>query len=199
MANCPWETACTNATERLRVNFLYSQNTADILLDGLKLQCVSNIFQEPTCQMKFPMTLHWEKLTIDYCKIQSKSYLLMVDYYSRYPVIRRLNITTSNATIDILTQVFREHRVLKAVMPDNGTVKLLQASTALTGAACLSSQHVGSAIWWSRVQALLWPIARFFLSCPKFKSLAMLVNNQLVASCQLVVLILLCSVCIICF
>ena len=67
----------------------------------------------------------------------------MVDYYSRYPVIRRLNITTSNATIDILTQVFREHRVLKAVMPDNGTVKLLQASTALTGAACLSK----SACW----------------------------------------------------
>ncbi|CAH3013898.1 unnamed protein product [Porites evermanni] len=101
----------------------------------------------------------------------------MVDYYSRY--IRRLNITTSNATIDILTQVFREHRVLKAVMPDNGTVKLLQASTALTGAACLSSQHVGFAIWWSRVQVLLWPLARFVLSCPKFKSLTMLVNNQL--------------------
>ena len=145
------------------------------------------------------MTLHWEKLAIDYYKIQSKSYLLMVDYYSRYPVIRRPNITTSNATIDILTQVFREHRVLKAVMPDNGTVKLLQASTALTGAAWLSSQHVVSAIWRSRVQVLLWPLARFVLSCPKFKSLTMLVNNQLVASCQLVVLIVLCSVCIINF
>ena len=145
--------------------------------------CVLNIFQEPTCHMKFLMTLHWKELAIDYCKIQCKSYLLMVDYYSRYPVISRLNITTSNATIDILTHVFREHRVLKAVIPDNGTVKLLQASTALTGAANLSSQHVGSAIWRSRVQVLLWPLARFALSCPKFKSLAMLVNSQLVASC----------------
>ena len=149
--------------------------------------------------MKFPMTLHWEKLPIDYCKIQSKSYLKMVGYYSRYQVIRRLNITTSNATIDILSQVFSEHRVLKTVMPDNGAVKLLQASTASTGAAGLSSLHVRSAIWWSRVQVLLWPLARFVLGCHKFKSLAMLVNNQLVASCQLAVLILLCSVCIICF
>ena len=120
----------------------------------------------------------------------------MVDYYSRYLVIRRLNITTSNATIDILTQVFCEHRVLKAVMLDNGAVKLLQASTALTGAAWVSSQHVGSAIWWSRVQVLLWPRARFVLGCPKFKSLAMLVNNQQVTSCHLAVLIMLCSVCI---
>ena len=152
--------------------------------------------------MMFPMTLHWEKLPIDYCKIQSKSYLKMVGYYSRYQVIRRLNITTSNATIiviGILSQVFSEHRVLKTVMPDNGAVKLLQASTASTGAAGLSSLHVGSAIWWSRVQVLLWPLARFVLGCHKFKSLAMLVNNQLVASCQLAVLILLCSVCIICF
>ena len=117
-----------------------------------------------------------------YTKIQSKSYLLMVDYYSRY--IRRLNITTSNATIDILTQVFRKHRVLTAVMPDNGAVKLLQARTAFW-----QGQH-GS------IQVLLWPLARFVLGCPKFKSLAMLVNNQLVASCQLAVLILLCSVCI---
>ena len=131
--------------------------------------------------MKFPMTLHWEKLPIDYCKIQSKSYLKMVGYYSRYQVIRRLNITTSNATIDILSQVFSELRVLKTVMPDNGAVKLLQASTASTGAAGLSSLHVGSAIWWSRVQVLLWPLARFVLGCHKFKSLAMLVNNQLVS------------------
>ena len=131
--------------------------------------------------MKFPMTLHWEKLPIDYCKIQSKSYLKMVGYYSRYQVIRRLNTTTSNATIDILSQVFSELRVLKTVMPDNGAVKLLQASTASTGAAGLSSLHVGSAIWWSRVQVLLWPLARFVLGCHKFKSLAMLVNNQLVS------------------
>ena len=70
----------------------------------------------------------------------------MVGYYSRYQVIRRLNITTSNATIDILSQVFSEHRVLKTVMPDNGAVKLSHASTASTGAAGLSSLHVGSAI-----------------------------------------------------
>ena len=123
----------------------------------------------------------------------------MADYYSRCLVIRRLNITSSNATIDILTQVFREHRVLKTVVPDNGTVELLQASTALTGAAWLSSQHVVSTIWRSRVQVLLWPLTRFVLGCPTFKSLTMLINNQLVTSCQLVVLILLCSVCIICF
>ena len=46
-----------------------------------------------------------------------------------------------------------------------------------------SGQHVGLAIQRSPVRVPLWPLAGFVLSCPKFKSLATLVNSQLVATC----------------
>ena len=35
------------------------------------------------------------------------------------------------------------------------------------------------------VRVPLWPLAGFVLGCPEFKSLAALVNSQLVATCQL--------------
>ena len=50
-------------------------------------------------------------------------------------------------------------------------------------AAWLSGQCVGLAIRQSRVQVPLWPLAEFVLCGPEFKSSAMLVNSQLVASC----------------
>ena len=45
-----------------------------------------------------------------------------------------------------------------------------------------------------RVQVPLWPLAGFVLARSKLKSLAKLVNSQLVASCQLGLLILLCCI-----
>ena len=46
-----------------------------------------------------------------------------------------------------------------------------------------------------QVQVLLWPLAGFVpVGHPEFKSLATLVNSQLVASCQLGFLILLCCI-----
>ena len=52
-------------------------------------------------------------------------------------------------------------------------------------AAWPSGQRVGLAIRRSRVQVPLWPLAGFVFGRPEFKSSAMLVNSQLVASCQL--------------
>ena len=43
------------------------------------------------------------------------------------------------------------------------------------------------AIQWSQVGVMLWPLTRFVLGFPEFKSFVMLVvNSQVVASCQLV-------------
>ena len=58
----------------------------------------------------------WEKLAIDFFEFQSNGYLLIADYYSRFPVIRRVRSTTASATIDILNQVFSEYGVPKTVM-----------------------------------------------------------------------------------
>ena len=62
----------------------------------------------------------WEKLAIDFFEFQSNSYLLIADYYSRFPVIRKVRSTTASATIDILKQVFSEYGVPKTVMSENG-------------------------------------------------------------------------------
>ena len=55
----------------------------------------------------------------------------------------------------------------------------------LMEAAWLSGQHIGLTIWRSWVRVPLWPLTGFVLGRPKFKSLATLVNSQLVAFCQL--------------
>ena len=63
-----------------------------------------------------------------------------------------------------------------------------------------TGQCVGLTIRQSRVRFLLWPLAGFVLNCSKFKSSATLVNSQLVQPpSQLGFLILICSICIICY
>ena len=57
----------------------------------------------------------------------------------------------------------------------------------------LCNQRVGLTIRWYQVPVLFWPLAGFVLSCSEFKSSPKLLNNHLVASCQLGVFILLSS------
>ena len=45
---------------------------------------------------------------------------MIADYYSRFPVIRRVRSTTASATINILKQIFSEYGVPKAVMSEKG-------------------------------------------------------------------------------
>ena len=63
-----------------------------------------------------------------------------------------------------------------------------------------TGQCVGLTIRQSRVRFLLRPLAGFVRNCSKFKSSATLVNSQLVQPpSQLGFLILICSICIICY
>ena len=61
----------------------------------------------------------WEKLGIDFFEFRSSTYLLIADYYSKFPVIRKVRSTDANATTD-LKQVFSEYGVPQTVMTDNG-------------------------------------------------------------------------------
>ena len=61
----------------------------------------------------------WEKLGIDFFEFQSTTYLLIADYYSRFPVIRKVRSTTASATTEILKQVFSEYGVPQTAMTDN--------------------------------------------------------------------------------
>ena len=63
---------------------------------------------------------HWEKLGIYFFEFQSTTYLLIADYYRRFPVIRKIRSTNTSATTEILKQVFSEYGVPQTVMTDNG-------------------------------------------------------------------------------
>ena len=62
----------------------------------------------------------WEKLGVDFFEFQSTKYILVADYYSRFPVVRKVRSTTAGATVDTLKQVFSEYGFPKTVMSDNG-------------------------------------------------------------------------------
>ena len=62
----------------------------------------------------------WERLGIDFFEFQSTTYLLIADYYSMFPVIRKVRSTNTNATTETLKQVFSEYGVPQTVMTDNG-------------------------------------------------------------------------------
>ena len=62
----------------------------------------------------------WEKIAIDFFELRSINYMIIADYYSRFPIIRRMRSTTANATIVILKQVFSEYGIPKTLMSDNG-------------------------------------------------------------------------------
>ena len=62
----------------------------------------------------------WEKLGVDFFEFQSTTYLLIADYYSRFPVVRKVRSTNASATAKMLKQVLSEYGVPKTVMSANG-------------------------------------------------------------------------------
>ena len=62
----------------------------------------------------------WTKIGADLFEVQGKHYLLTADYYSRFPVIRRLSGLTSQPVIGQLKSIFSEYGIPMTVMSDNG-------------------------------------------------------------------------------
>ena len=62
----------------------------------------------------------WQKLGCDLFDYQGAQYLLVADYYSKYPILRTLNSTTSAAIINHLKSLFAEHGIPESLVTDNG-------------------------------------------------------------------------------
>ena len=62
----------------------------------------------PTMQPDLP-TRPWEKLGSDIFQFNDANYLIIVDYYSRFPVIRPLNDTSASTISSHLTSLFAEY------------------------------------------------------------------------------------------
>ena len=87
--------------------------------------------QCPTCNkyatanQKEPMLPHpvpsrpWEKVGVDYFTLAGKDYLLIVDYFSKYPEVLQMNSKTADATIAKMKSIFARHGIPNTVVADN--------------------------------------------------------------------------------
>ncbi|XP_030851766.1 uncharacterized protein K02A2.6-like [Strongylocentrotus purpuratus] len=66
-------------------------------------------------------TMPWSTVATDMFELKGKQWLIVVDYYSKYPVVRQLpDQATSSAVITMMQQVFAEHGIPAKVVSDNG-------------------------------------------------------------------------------
>ena len=68
----------------------------------------------------------WRKVGTDLFELKGVHYLLIVDYFSRYPEITKLVSITSSAIIAALIAAFSRHGILDAVRSENGPQYLSQ-------------------------------------------------------------------------
>ena len=99
---------------------------------GMTSQIEEMIKQCPTCQMNRkaqpaePLISHYipdqpfAKVATDLFELQGKTYMLCVDYYSKYPDIALLPDTTSRSTIAALKATFARFGIPDEVISDNG-------------------------------------------------------------------------------
>ena len=78
-------------------------------------------------QQKEPLQPHpvpegpWQKIGLDLFQFEGKQHLMVVDYFSRFILVRQLNSITAKNVISELTKIFHEHGIPRAVMSDSGT------------------------------------------------------------------------------
>ena len=71
--------------------------------------------------MPTPLPSHpWERVGADLFQLNGISYLVVVDYFSRYPEVVRLSSTTSNSIVSTLKSIFSRHGIPAVLVSDNG-------------------------------------------------------------------------------
>ena len=74
---------------------------------------------EPLMSSSFP-SRPWERLAADLFELAGKVYLIVVDYYSRWFEISRLNDQSSSRVISVLKELFSTHGIPDIIVSDNG-------------------------------------------------------------------------------
>ena len=62
----------------------------------------------------------WQKVGTDLFEWHKNTYVLIVDYFSRYIEVAKMQATTSRATVEHCKSIFARHGVPEIVMSDNG-------------------------------------------------------------------------------
>ena len=75
--------------------------------------------KEPLMPSSFPSRL-WERLGMDLFEHEGRTYLIAVDYYSRWIEIKRLGKQTAESVITACKELFATHGIPDVIMSDNG-------------------------------------------------------------------------------
>ena len=70
--------------------------------------------KEPMILTELPQ-YPWQKVGVDLFQLKGSNYLVVVDYYSRYPEVHKLNSTTADAMFHTLKSTFSRFGI-----PENG-------------------------------------------------------------------------------
>ena len=63
--------------------------------------------------------LPWQRAATDLCELNDSTYLVILDYFSRYPEVLQLKSTTSSAVIGALKSIFNRHGIPETLVSDN--------------------------------------------------------------------------------
>ena len=74
----------------------------------------------PLMQPDLP-TSPWEKLGTDLFEYNNKKYLMVVDYYSRFPIVRQLPDIRAETVTEMFTSIINEFGLCKTILADSGT------------------------------------------------------------------------------
>ena len=84
-------------------------------------QCVKSQIPTKEPLMSTPLQSHpWERVAANLFHLRGRSYLVVVDHFSRYPEVVRLNSTTSNSIVTTLKSIFSRHGIPAAFVSGNG-------------------------------------------------------------------------------
>ncbi|UYV76749.1 K02A2.6-like [Cordylochernes scorpioides] len=75
---------------------------------------------EPLIPTNFP-TRPWQKIGIDLLKFENKWYLVVIDYYSRFPEMIQVDRLTAHVVVRSFKSIFARHGIPETVVSDNGT------------------------------------------------------------------------------
>ena len=82
-------------------------------------QKTTTLHKEPL--ISTPLPNHpWERIASDLFELKNSTYLLTVDYYSRYAEVQKLSSTTSSSVITHLKSIFARFGVPAEMVSDNG-------------------------------------------------------------------------------
>ena len=91
----------------------------------------------PTCQQWCPQEpvpgQPWQHLGADFMTFNGSEYLVVVDYYSKMPIVRKMPIFQCNAAkaTPMLKELFAEHGIPESLHTDNGPQPSSSALSAM--------------------------------------------------------------------